>query len=56
MATETKAIIGRLDRIQADLDFIKEHVKDIDVVLTDDDVQALNDAERDFERKRLKRL
>ena len=47
-------ILKKLDIIQSDLKFIKEHVSDI--VLTTDDEEALESAEQDYEKGRTKRL
>ena len=56
MATESKLILDKLDSIRAELDYIKEHIVDMDFVLTDDDVEALQEAERDLKEGRTKRL
>lgn len=48
MATEVKQIVDKLDSIQSDLDYIKQHISDVDLVLTDDDLDALNEAEKDL--------
>ncbi len=56
MATEVQQIVEKLSHIQADVDFIKRHITDIDIVLTDDDVQALGDAESDLKEGKTKRL
>ena len=54
--TTTEEIVQKLDHIQSDLHFIKKHLTDVDVVLTDDDVEALQTAEKDFKEGRTKRL
>jgi len=56
MATETEVILGKLDSIRDELNYIREHIGDIDVVLTDDDVNALQEAERDLKEGRTRRL
>ena len=56
MATESKAILEKLDSIKADLDYIKGRIIDIDLVLTDDDLDALDEAEKDLKKGKTKRL
>ena len=56
MTTETEVILDKLDSIRDELDYIREHIGDIDVVLTDDDANALQEAERDLKEGRTKRL
>ncbi len=52
----TKLILDKLDSIKEELDYIKSHVVDLDVVLTRDDLEALKEAEEDFKRGKTKRL
>jgi hypothetical protein len=56
MATESKEILEKLDTIKADLDYIKKHMVDVDLVLTDDDLEALEEAENDLKAGRTRRL
>ena len=49
-------IISKLQHIESDLSFIKKHIQDIDLVLTDDDVEALKEAEADLKVGKTKRL
>ena len=56
MATEAKEILNKLEIIKADLDYIKEHMVDVDLVLTDDDLEALEEAEKDLKSGKTKRL
>ncbi len=56
MTTETKTILQKLDNIKADLDYLKEHIVDIDVILTDEDIVALKEAEKDLKLCKTKRL
>ena len=49
-------ILSRLQHIESDLSFIKKHLHDVDLVLTDDDVEALKDAETDLKAGKTKRL
>lgn len=56
MATDIKQIADRLDDIQSGIDYIKEHLTDIDAVLLDDDAEALKEAEADLKAGKTKRL
>ena len=47
-------IINKLDLLKREIDFIKEHI--IDVTLTQDDINSLNEAEEDLKKGRTKRL
>ena len=41
-----KEIITKLSRIQADMNYVKEHIEDI--TLTEDDLEAIEDAEKEY--------
>ena len=56
MATEIQRISDKLDLIKSDVDYIKEHIVDVDAVLADDDVEALKEAEKDLKAGKTKRL
>lgn len=45
-----KEILTRLARLQADLDFVKEHIEDI--TLTEDDLKSLEEAEKEHKAGR----
>ena len=47
-------ILNKLDILKAELDFIKEHIEDI--TLTQDDLDSIAEAERDFAEGKTKRL
>jgi hypothetical protein len=47
-------IISKLDLLKQEIDFIKEHL--IDVNLTQDDIDSLNEAEEDLKSGKTKRL
>lgn len=53
MANE-ELIINKLDLLTKDVEFIKKHI--VDVTLTQDDVNSLNEAEEDLKKGRTKRL
>jgi len=46
----------KLDEIKAELDEIKGKMADVDVVLTEDDVESLKAAEKDSKEGKTKRL
>ena len=56
MSNETKQILDKLDEIKSELDYIRKHIVDIDTALTEEDVESLNEAERDFKAGKTKRL
>lgn len=56
MATESKQILEELRAIRSDLDYLKEHIVDVDIVLTDEDREALQSAEKDLKERKTKRL
>ena len=56
MATETKQLLEELKLIRTDLDYLKEHIVDFDLVLTEDDLQSLKEAELDLKQGKTKRL
>ena len=41
-----KEIVTRLARLQADMNYVREHIEDI--ILTEDDLQAIEEAEKDL--------
>ena len=49
-------IMDRLEHIESDLKFIKKHISDIDLVLTEDDLDALDASDKDLKAGRTKRL
>ncbi len=56
MTSQAQEIMEKLNHIQLDLDFIKSHLTDVDLVLTDDDVDALHEAAEDLKKGKTKRL
>ncbi len=56
MTTGSKQILTELQAIRSDLDFIKKHVLDLDLVLTDDDLESIQQAENDLKLGKTKRL
>ena len=51
---DEELIINKLDALKQDIDFIKEYI--IDVTLTQDDIDSLNEAEEDLKKEKTKRL
>ena len=56
MTTGSKQILTELQAIRSDLDCIKKHVLDLDLVLTDDDLESIQQAENDLKLGKTKRL
>lgn len=56
MAEESKMIMQKLEDIKSELDYIKKHMADVDTVLTEDDTESLEEAEKDFKEGKTKRL
>lgn len=54
MVTQTKLILDKLDNIKEELDYIKERMTD--KILTNEDIIALEEAEKDLEEGKTKRL
>ena len=47
-------IIIKLARIQADMDYVKEHIEDI--TLTEDDLEAIKEARKDLREGKTRKL
>ena len=56
MAEETKQIIDELRNIRIDIEFIKQHMVDVDSIMTEEDSKALKEAEKDLKEEKTKRL
>jgi len=56
MSSEIKQVLDELKEIREDLDYIKKHVVDADVILTSDDLESLEEAEKDFKQHKTKKL
>jgi len=56
MPTELQQIMNKLDHIESDLTYIKKHISDVDLVLTDDDQEAIKEAKKDLVAGKTKRL
>lgn len=56
MTLQVQEIMEKLNHIQSDLNFIKGRLADVDLVLTDEDVDALQEAEEDLRKGKTKRL
>ena len=56
MTTESKEILDELKAIRIDLDYLKAHLIDMDLVLTDDDLESIKEAEKDLKQNKTKRL
>ncbi len=51
---DAKEIITKLARLQADMDYVREHIEDI--TLTEDDIEAIEEARKDMKEGRTRRL
>ncbi len=56
MESETKAILKELKTIRSDLDYIKSHLAESDMLLTDDDIESIKTAEKELKAGKTKRL
>jgi len=56
MVNEMKQIMEKLDDIKSEFDYIKGHIVDVDTVMTDDDLQSIKQAEKEFKEGKTKRL
>lgn len=56
MTSAAQQLLEKLDHIQSDIKYIKEHLVDIDLILTDEDLESLQKAEEDLKAGRTKRL
>jgi hypothetical protein len=56
MEAETKQILEELKAIRLDMDFLKNRMKDVDLVMTDDDWDSIRNAESDLKKGEAKRL
>jgi len=50
MSAELKQVIQRLDTIKSELDYIKEHMVDVDTILTPDEEARLDESLMDFKQ------
>ena len=56
MATETNTIMDKLNEIKTELGYLKKHMADVDTILTEDDIDALSDAEEDLKKGKTVKL
>ncbi|MBW2969239.1 hypothetical protein KY314_03925 [Candidatus Woesearchaeota archaeon] len=54
--SESRQILQRLDEIKSELDYIKDCLVDADAVLNSEDLASLDDADKDLEQGKTKRL
>ena len=52
MDAELKQVIQKLDVIKSELDYIKEHMVDVDTILTPDEEERLEESLHDFKAGR----
>lgn len=56
MIDNDKQILKELKEIRTDIDYIKGHMIDTDMILTDDDIESIKEAEKDLKEGKTKRL
>ena len=56
MANGTEQILEKLEEIKIELDEIKGKIVDVDLVLTEEDIESLKSAEKDLKGGKTKRL
>lgn len=56
MTDENKQILKELREMRADIDYIKRHVIDADIILTSDDLESLEEAEKDFKEGKTRKI
>ena len=56
MATQMREIISKLEHMEEDIQFIKNRISDLDLVLSDEDVDAIKQAEEDLKNGKTRRL
>jgi len=49
-------ILRELKEIKEDIEYIKEHMIDADLLLTDEDIESIKEAEKDLKERKTKRL
>ena len=53
---DTKEILAELKAIRTELTYLKENIVDLDIVLTDTDIKALEQADKDLKTGKTKKL
>lgn len=56
MASETAQILEELRNIRSGIDYIKNHLTDADVLMTDDDWESIRQAETDLKTGKTKKM
>jgi len=56
MANDMKLVLHRLDEIKDELASLAKRTRNVDVVVTEDDLDALRDAERDYAEGKTTRI
>ncbi|MDP3734767.1 MAG: hypothetical protein Q8R37_06055 [Nanoarchaeota archaeon] len=52
MTSDVKQIMEMLSTIKSELDYIKDHMIDVDTILTSEDRKALVKAEEEFKKRK----
>ena len=56
MASETAQILEELRNIRSGIDYLKTHLTDADVLMTDDDWESIRQAEIDLKTGKTKKM
>ncbi len=54
--TEQNQLLKELKALREDVNYLKKHIVDSDVLLTDDDLESLSEAKKDLREGKTKRL
>ena len=54
MKLNSKEIMAKLEKIQGDMNYIKEHI--VDITLTEDDIESIEVAKKDLREGKTRRL
>ena len=49
-------IMDKLTKIEEELSFIRDHIMDADLLITDDDLESIDEAQEDLEKGRTERI
>ncbi len=56
MVNRIKLILRELKEIKEDLRYLKDQVIDVDLIVTDDDIASIREAEKDLKKGRTKKI
>ncbi|MDO8625010.1 MAG: hypothetical protein Q7R47_02925 [Candidatus Diapherotrites archaeon] len=56
METDTSQILKEIRSLKADIEYLKGHLVESDMLLTDEDLESIQEAEKDLKTGKTKRL